>query len=323
MKKYKHLTLDERYQIYAFKKSGWTNIAIAKELGFDKSSIGRELKRNISKRGYRPKFADEQAQVRRKAKAKLRISQQTWQEVESNLNQEMSPEQISGRRKLDGQELVSPERIYQYIEADKVRGGTLYQKLRCQKKKRSRYGKYSKRGVWQKIKRIDERPSIVEEKKRLGDWEVDTIIGKSHQGAIVTMVERKSKLLRMRKLEQKRADLTKDAIYQELADLTVFTLTSDNGREFAEFAEIETLLSAGFYFAHPYHSWERGVNENTNGLIRQFFPKQTDFATITDADIKLVQEKLNNRPRKTLGFQTPNEVYFKEQEQLRKVALTT
>lgn len=323
MKKYKHLTLDERYQIYAYKKSGWSNTAIAKELGFDKSSIGRELKRNLSKRGYRPKFANEQAQGRNRAKAKVRIGQQTWQEVEIDLDQELSPEQISGRRKLEGKELVSPERIYQYVAADKVRGGTLYQKLRCQKKKRSRYGKYSKRGAWQNIKRIAERPSIVEEKKRIGDWELDTIIGKGHQGAIVTMVERRTKLLRMKKLEQKRADLTKDAICQELADLTVFTLTSDNGREFAEFAEIEKLLSAGFYFANPYHSWERGVNENTNGLIRQFFPKQTDFATITDADIKLVEEKLNNRPRKTLGFKTPNEVYFKEQEQLRKVALTT
>lgn len=323
MKSYKHLTLEQRYQISADKKSGRSNKEIAQELGVDKSTIGRELRRNRSKRGYRPKFAHEQAQARKRGKAKPRISSETWQEVETDIKADLSPEQISGRRKLEGKEPVSPERIYQHIAQDKAAGGNLHKHLRSQKKKRSRYAKYSKRGTWQGIKRITERPSIVEAKNRIGDWEADTLIGKGHQGAIVTLVDRHSKLLRMRKLEQKRADLTKTAMVEELADLTVFTVTSDNGREFAEFAEIEKQLQAGFYFANPYHSWERGVNENTNGLIRQFFPKQTDFATITDADIKRVEEKLNNRPRKTLGYQTPNEVYFKEQEQLRKVALTT
>jgi transposase, IS30 family len=323
MKKYKQLTLDERYQISAYKKSGWTNKAIAHELGVDKSTIGRELRRNLSQRGYRPKFADAKAKQRQRDKQKKRISVLTWAVVEDQLNQEWSPQQISERLKLEGKESVSHERIYQHLAQDKQAGGTLYRKLRCQKKKRSRYGKYSKRGVWQNLKRIDERPQVVAEKSRIGDWELDTIIGKNHQGAIVTIVDRHSKLLRMSKIEHKTADLTKDAIGQKLATLTVFTLTSDNGREFAGFAEIEKLLSAEFYFANPYHSWERGVNENTNGLIRQFFPKQTDFATITEQDIKQVEDKLNNRPRKTLGYRTPNEVYFKEQEQLRKVALNT
>jgi IS30 family transposase len=323
MKKYKHLTLEQRYQISADKNSGLTNEAIAESLGVAKSTIGREFRRNRSERGYRPKFAQKQADKRKKGKVKQRISPPTWSFVEEKIQQEWSPQQISERLKMDGKESVSHEWIYQYLAADKKSGGTLYQKLRCQKKHRSRYAKYSKRGVWQGIKRIDERPKVVEEKRRIGDWELDTIIGKGHQGTIVTMVDRRSKLLRMSKLEQKTAALTKDAITEKLAALTVFTLTSDNGREFAEFAEIEKLLSAGFYFAYPYHSWERGANENTNGLIRQFFPKQTNFATLCELDIKEVEDKLNNRPRKTLGYQTPNEVYFKEQEQLRKVALTT
>ena len=323
MKTYKHLTLEQRYQISADKKSGQSNNDIAKELGVHPTTIGRELRRNRSQRGYRPKFADEQAQKRKQAKAKSGISQETWGLVEEKLLQEWSPEQISGWLKKEGKEGVSHERIYQHIAEDKAAGGELYRKLRCQKKKRSRYAKYSKRGTWSGLKRLDERPSEVQAKSRIGDWELDTIIGKGHQGAIVTIVDRRSKLLRMRKLAHKTAELTKETIVKELADLTVFTLTSDNGREFAEFLEIEKQLSAGFYFAYPYHSWERGVNENTNGLIRQFFPKQTDFATITNIDIKRVEDKLNNRPRKTLGYQTPNEVYFKEQEQLRKVALTT
>jgi transposase, IS30 family len=166
------------------------------------------------------------------------------------------------------------------------------------------------------------RPQIVADKSRIGDWEVDSIIGKGHKQSIVTMVDRKSKLLKMKLIKRKTVDLTRDAICNELNGLVVNTITSDNGREFSEHQTIATFLNADFYFCHPYSSWERGVNENTNGLIRQYFPKHTEFAKITNEDIKLVEEKLNNRPRKSLGFQTPNQVYFKELEKLRLVALT-
>lgn len=323
MKTYKHLTLDERYQIYAFKKSGWSNTAIANELGVHKSNIGRELKRNVSKRGYRPQFADKLALERRKAKAKKRITTQTWQEVEADLQLDWSPEQISGRRSLEGKQRVSHEWIYQHIYRNKAAGGMLDKHLRCQKKRRKRYGKHSRRGVLANQKRIAERPAVVAQKNRLGDWETDTVIGKGHQQAIVTIVERKTKLLRMEKIEHKTGHLTKEAICRQLSGLEVKTITSDNGREFALHQEIETLLEAGFYFCDPYSAWQRGINENTNGLVRQYFPKQMEFATITNEEIKSAEAKLNSRPRKTLGYQTPNEVYFKEQEQLRKVALTT
>ena len=323
MKKYKHLTLDERYQIYAFKKSGWSNTAIATELGVDKATVGRELRRNQSGRGYRPKHANRLAVSRRRGKAKKRISVAVWTAVEADLELDFSPEQISGRRALKGQETVSVEWIYQHIYQNKFAGGNLYTHLRSRKKRKKRYGTNSVRGVLVNQISIENRPQAVAQKTRLGDWEVDTVIGKAHQGAIVTIVERKTKLLRMEKIDHKTGALTKAAICKLLNALEVKTITSDNGKEFSLHQEIAQVLAADFYFCHPYSSWERGINENTNGLIRQYFPKQMKFATITDRDIKLAQAKLNNRPRKTLGYQTPNEVYFKEQEQLRKVALTT
>lgn len=323
MKKYKQLTLEERYQIYAFRKSGWTNKAIAAELLVDKTTIGREFRRNLSGRGYRPQHADKLAVRRRAGKAKKRISTGIWAEIEADLELDFSPEQIYGRRVLEAKETVSPEWIYQRIYQDKANGGNLYKHLRSQKKRKKRYGKNSRRGVLINQKSIEKRPSIVDQKSRIGDWEVDSIIGKGHQGAIVTMVERKSKLLRMQKVERKTGELTKEAICKSLNDLEVETVTSDNGKEFALHEEIAKHLAADFYFCHPYSSWERGINENTNGLVRQYFPKQMKINAISDVDIKIAQDKLNNRPRKTLGFLTPNETYFKELEKLQRVALTT
>ncbi len=323
MKKYQQLTLEQRYQISALLKLGFNQSAIAKELGVHKSTIGRELKRNRSRRGYRAKFAERQAFSRRREKVKPRISDETWSEVEAHIKEQWSPAQISGRRALEGKRAVSHECIYQRIYRDRRAGGALYLNLRCQKKRKKRYGKYDRRGTLVNQISIEERPAIVGQKNRLGDWELDTIIGKGHRQAIVSMTERKSKLLRMKKVNRKTGILVKQAICRKLTGLTVHTLTSDNGREFAEHASIAERLRADFYFCHPYSSWERGLNENTNGLIRQYFPKRSEFAKITDKDIKLAEDKLNNRPRKTLGYQTPNEVYFKEQEQLRKVALTT
>lgn len=323
MKKYQQLTLEQRYQISALLKLGFNKSVIAKELGVHKSTIGRELRRNRSKRGYQAKFAERQAFSRRREKVKPRISDETWTEVKAKIKEQWSPAQISGRFALKGTAKVSHEWIYQRIYRDKQTGGTLYLNLRCQRLRKKRYGKYDKRGKLKNQVSIEERPQIVGQKKRLGDWELDTIIGKGHRQAIVSMTERLSKLLRIKKVEQKTGGLINQAICQKLKGLTVYTLTSDNGREFSEHEKIARQLDASFYFCHPYSSWERGLNENTNGLVRQYFPKKTELAKITDKQIEEVEDKLNNRPRKTLGYRTPNEVYFKEQEQLRKVALTT
>ena len=323
MKKYQQLTLEQRYQISALLKLEFSKSAIAKEVGVHKSTVGRELRRNRSRRGYRAKFAERQAIGRRRNKVKRRIAEKTWREVQDQLGEQWSPEQISGRLSLEGKATVSHEWIYQHIYRDKQAGGTLYLNLRCRKKRRKRYGTYSRRGTLVNQVSIEQRPPIVDEKTRLGDWELDTVIGKGHRQAIVSMTERKSKLLKIKKLARKTGKLVKEAVRQKLNGLTVHTLTSDNGREFSEHAAIAREFQASFYFCHPYSSWERGLNENTNGLLRQYFPKKMELVKITDEQITEVEDKLNNRPRKTLGYQTPNEVYFKEQEQLRKVALTT
>ena len=322
MKTYKQLTLEQRYQIYALMKAGHNVVETAANIGVNKSTVSRELRRNVSQRGYRPQFAMRAAFERRKEKTKPRITVECWAAIEADIKEELSPEQISGKLALNGGIAVSHEWIYQHIYRDKAGGGSLYKHLRCQKKRRKRYGSYSKRGQLVNRISIDERPQVVDEKKRIGDWEADLVIGKGHHQAIVTIVDRKSKLLRMRKINQKTGTLTRQAICQELNDLIVLTISSDNGREFCDHELIAAFLGADFYFCHPYSSWERGLNENTNGLIRQYFPKNMKFDTITDEQIKFVEDKLNNRPRKTLGFRTPNEVYFEEQEQLRKVALT-
>ena len=321
--KYKQLTPEQRYQIYECKHSGWTQTAIADELGVHKATISRELKRNVSRRGYRPNRAQELAQGRRQGKVKPRISSMTCDAIEAALRQQWSPQQISGRLAHEGKPTASHAWIYQHIYRDKHHGGTLHENLRCRRKRKKRYGVNSNRGILVNQISIDERPAVVQEKSRIGDWEVDSLIGKGHQQSIVTMVERKTKLLRMMKIDHKTGSLTRDAICAELQNLVVHTITSDNGKEFSEHEEIAKKLQADFYFCHPYSSWERGANENTNGLVRQYFPKQTKFATITEIDIKEVQEKLNHRPRKTLGYRTPYEVYFKELAELTNVALTT
>jgi IS30 family transposase len=310
---YQQLTQHQRYQIYAFLKAGFSPSQLAQELGVNKSTISRELKRNHGQRGYRPIQAQHLTDSRRRAKENAtRITAKTWQKVDALLIQDWSPEQISGTLKLQGQQAPSHERIYQHVYSDKRQGGELYKHLRCQKKRRKRYGKYDRRGQIINRKSIDLRPVIVDNNERIGDWEIDTIIGKHHQQAIVSIVERRSKLTRLVKVERKTEGLVKSAIIKVLKPIQdqVHTITSDNGKEFACHEAIADALSAEFYFAHPYHSWERGLNENTNGLVRQYFPKGTDFRLVTNHQVKSVSEKLNTRPRKTLGFQTPNQVFF-------------
>jgi IS30 family transposase len=313
MKSYQQLTQDQRYQIHACLKAGFSLPHIARQLGVDRSTIWREVNRNRGQRGYRPKQAQQLADSRRQAKANaIRISAETWQQVEADLRKDWSPEQVSGTRKAQGQVAPSHERIYQYIYADKQQGGDLYKHLRCQKKRRKRYGKYDRRGQIANRKSIDQRPLIVANKTRLGDWEADTIIGKNHQQAIVSLVERQSKRTLLAKVERNTEAAVKQAMVDLLKPLAacVHTITSDNGREFAAHEAIAAALSAEFYFAHPYHSWERGLNENTNGLVRQYFPKGSDFTAITDEHVRAIAWRLNERPRKTLGYQTPNHVFF-------------
>jgi IS30 family transposase len=312
---YTQLTCEQRYQIYALIKANHKQTEIAALLGFHKSTISRELRRNRGYKGYRPLQAQTLAHSRRLNSHARRIACHTWLQVELLLRAQWSPEQIAGRLKLEQQATVSHESIYLHIYADKRQGGSLYKLLRSQKKLRKRYGGRQRRGQIPHRVSIEQRPAIVDRKSRLGDWEADTIIGAHHQGAILSCTERKSKLTLLRKLKTKEAhELKVECINLLLpcADL-VHTITVDNGKEFCEHQAIAKALQTRIYFAHPYASWERGLNENTNGLVRQYFPKKTNFNTITETEVRLVAGKLNNRPRKTLGYRTPNEVFFKQQ----------
>jgi transposase, IS30 family len=312
MRQYTQLTQEQRYQISALMKAGHNQVETAHIVGVHKSTISRELKRNHGLRGYRPQQAERLAVARRLEKAKPQITLDHWQQVESLLREDWSPEQISLWLAQEEHLLISHEWIYQYVLRDKRQGGDLYRHLRCQKQRKKRYGTYSRRGQLCNRVSIDERPAIVDLRLRLGDWELDTVIGKGHKGALVTLVERKSRLALITKVSGKNADGVKQAILQWLEPLSdhVHTLTSDNGKEFARHESIAEALDAAFYFAHPYASWERGLSENTNGLIRQYFPKHRDFTTITDQEIQNAMNKLNNRPRKCLGMKTPNQVFF-------------
>ncbi len=319
MRQYTQLTQEQRYHIYALKRTrNFTQSQIAEMISVHKLTISRELKRNRGGRGYRPKQAHEFALARRRAHAVTHISQDIWELVKKILWLDLSPEQISGRLKIERGISISHESIYQYIYADKQNSGDLYKHLRCQKK---RYGKYSLRGQIPDRIGIELRPAIVNARCRIGDWEVDTIIGKGHCQAIVSLTERRSMFTLLGKVPQKSTELVTDTIIRLLIPFKkmVHTITSDNGREFTDHKTIAKKLKAAFYFAHPYHAWERGLNENINGLVRQYFPKDHDFKTITEEQINLIIDRLNNRPRKGLGFLTPKEVFYN----IKPVALIT
>jgi len=318
---YAQLTREQRYQIYALMKAGHNQSEIAVLVDCHKSTICRELQRNGGPKGYFPCHANKVARGRQRRCHGPRISAQTWEQVEMLLQQQFSPEQISGRLKLEKQPMVSHERIYRYIYADKRNGGTLHLHLRSQKAQRKRYSGYIRRGQIPNRTSIEKRPQIVDAKRRFGDWEADTIIGARHRGAILSLTERKSKLLILGKLTSKGAAETKSESIKLLTPFRakVHTITVDNGKEFCEHEAIAAALQARIYFAHPYASWERGLNENTNGLVRQYFPKKYDFTKITIAELQDVAARLNNRPRKTLGYRTPWEVFFKQRCELTSI----
>ena len=316
---YKHLTEEERYQIDDMRREGFNQMEIAKALKRSPSTLSRELHRNEGDRGWRPRQAQlkatERLGVRGSSNVK-RASNAAWDYAKLHLqNDQWSPEQIAGRLALEGLETISHETIYQRILEDKNTGGELYTHLRCKKKRKKRYGSArSMRGAIPNRVDIDQRPAIVDSRQRIGDWEGDTIIGAHDGGAVIaSMVERKSRYTCLAKAKNKTTTVVINSINQHMlpiADL-VLTVTLDNGKEFSQHATLSNVLNADIFFAKPYHSWERGLNENTNGLVRQYFPKKIPFAKITDHDLRRVERKINNRPRKCLGYKTPFEVFSK------------
>lgn len=310
-----HLTSEQRYTISSMHKQGFKQVEIARTIGKDKSVVSRELKRNISKRGYSSSLAQTYANER---KARFGINRKFTKSmqilVEKHLVEDQwSPEQISGYYRSRGVEMVSSERIYQHIRNDKSLGGELYKHCRHRLKHRKRPVGGKKIVIPNKIS-IDLRPDIINNKERFGDWEIDLIVGKNGKGAILTATERKTTFLLMKKLpEGKNAMGLQKAItnmffpYKQF----VFSITSDNGTEFYQHEMIARKLDAQYYFAHPYSSWERGLNEYTNKLIRQYIPKKEVFENYTNEQILKIQHKINARPRKNLNFDNPKNEFFK------------
>ena len=325
--RYTHLTQDERYQIHILKKAGHDQSEIAQIMTRDKSTISRELRRNCGQRGYRPKQAQALSLARMQARDNGRlIDAATWAFAEARLGHYWSPEQISGYLKVNNLPGVSHESIYQRIYADKHAGGTLHRALRCQKARKKRYGVRERRGTIPNQVSIEQRPAIVDQRERYGDWEGDLVIGAGQQQALVTLNERKSRYTLIGKVARKTAQAVSDTMISLLTPFSDFvhTLTTDNGKEFAQHERIADSIDAQFYFAHPYCSWERGANENMNGLIRQFFPKKMAFENITPKDITFAMDNLNHRPRKCLNFKTPHQVFMKQlHSQEHVVALQT
>jgi len=311
----KHLTAEQRYAIFAMLQKPYTQKDIAQAIGVSKSTISRELERNCDKRSgkYVMDLAQCKANERKHNKHHcIRFNESMKRKVKKLLKADLSPEQIAGRSKLEGKEMVSHETIYQWIWADKRKSGELYKLLRRQGRKYSKRGsKNAGRGFIPNRVDIDQRSNIVDQKERFGDLEIDTIIGKNHKGAILTINDRATSRAWIRKLSGKEAIplAKKTASALRKVKHLIHTITADNGKEFAKHEEIAQKLEINFYFCKPYHSWERGANENTNGLIRQYIPKGTDFSEITDKQIKWIENKLNNRPRKRLGYLTPNEKF--------------
>lgn len=309
---YTRLTEDERYQIYEGVTEKLSHRKIASLINKHHGSVSREVKRNTGLRGYRAKQAQEKAQQRHQEKPRHRkLTPDVQSLIEENITQEWSPDQIQGRLRSEGLAMVCATTIYGFIQQDKASGGDLYKHLRHRKSYKKRTGSPDARGQIIGRISIDERPSIVDDKVRIGDWEADTVIGKNHIGVLVTLADRVSKKTLIAHIPSKHAEVVKNAIIKLLDPEKehLHTITLDNGKEFAYHAQIKKALGSDNYFAHPYHSWERGLNENHNGLIRQYLPKGMELDKVTAEDISLIQNRLNNRPRKLLGYKTPNEVY--------------
>tara|TARA_B110000090_G_C13307275_1_gene418162 strand:+ start:183 stop:1160 length:978 start_codon:yes stop_codon:yes gene_type:complete len=323
----KQITERQRYTIQRMLEQGYSKSEIAKTIDIHKSNVGREIKRNCDERSK--KYTCDLAERKRLGRQKIRhraikYTLEVKKRTEDLLREDYSPEQVHGILKKHGEQTMSVEYIYQKVWADKKVGGDLCSHLRRQGRRNQKKGSSKlNRGIVGRVD-IKHRPAIVETRSRFGDLEVDLIIGRNHKGAILTINDRASGILKMCKVPSKEAAVVSLAINTLLEEWNPFihTITSDNGKEFAAHATVTQTLSVPFYFATPYHSWERGSNENLNGLIRQYIPKKTDFSTITDEYVKRIENKLNERPRKRHKYESPifvmNQLLFNQ-----KVAFVT
>lgn len=306
-----HLSYEQRYTIEVLLCQEKKQSEIAEIISRNKSVVSREIGRNCDQRSgvYKAKLAQFKYESGLLSKPKaVKVTTAIKQQTIKLLEQDYSPEQISGYLKKEGRETMSPEWIYQLIWKDKKSNGNLHTHLRRKGRRyRKRGSSKDSRGVIKNRVSIDQRPDVVENRERFGDLEVDLIIGKNHKQAILTVNDRASGMLKMKKVKSKNADEVTQAINDVLEEWIPYiqTITADNGKEFAGHENVAEFLKIDYYFAHPYHSWERGSNENLNGLVRQYFKKGSDFGNITDQRILEIENKLNNRPRKRHKYETP------------------
>jgi IS30 family transposase len=315
---YGHLSIDERESILKMRAKDKSMRQIGDEMGRSAGTISRELSRNVSStHDYKPHLAQRYYEKRRQAsKEPYRLEEDAWLRdyAGEKLKQYWSPEQISGKLRQDHGIDISPVTIYSWVYRNREQGGNAYRYLRqSHRRRRKRRASEDSRGQIPDRRMIDERPEVVDDRSRIGDWESDTVEGRKSSGFIATHVERKSRFTVAVKVADKSAETVTRATLEAMKKLPpgkVKTMTFDNGKEFAGFKELEQGLNMTGFFARPYHSWERGTNENTNGLLRQFFPKGMDFGMVGQSDVDIALELLNNRPRKCLNYRTPTEVFW-------------
>ncbi len=312
---YRQLTSEERYMLAALRTQGFNKSQIARALGRHRSTVGRELRRNSTRADgrYRASTAQERTNGRRsRSRRNRRFSAEDFALVEELLCRQWSPEQVAGHLRREGRLLISHETIYRHLWRDKQAGGLLYTHLRgARKRRRKRYGTYDSRGRLAGKRMISERPAEVEVREVVGHWEADTVMGTGTKDCVVTLVERKTGLVLIGRLK----DRTKESLSRRVVNLInghhgpFATVTADNGTEFHGYERVERRTGALFYFARPYHSWERGSNENANGLVRRYLPKGASMAGLTQHRCNAIARRLNTRPRKRLGFRTPLECF--------------
>ena len=318
--KYQQLNAEERSALAALRRLGLSRAEIGRQLGRHRSTVGRELKRNAAPYdgGYRSARAHQRAHARRyRSRRNSHFGAVDMARVEELLREEWSPEQVSGHLARRRELAISHETIYRHVWRDLQAGGTLHLHLRCARKQcRKRYGRYDSRGRLAGKRMIGERPASIERRQRSGHWEIDTMMGESlgeSSDCILTLVERKSGFVLIGKLHARTAAEANRAVLELIArhPSRVETITADNGTEFHWYAQVEAVAPVKFYFATPHHSWERGTNENTNGLIRQYLPKGKTMVGVTQSQCDTIADQLNNRPRKRHGYKTPNECFLR------------
>lgn len=313
---YHQITSEERYILSALRKQGMSTVEIARQLGRHRTTVWRELKRNAARLDgtYRPSKAIEMTTGRRRrSRQNQRFGPGDWRQVEALLQRQWSPEQVAGHLGRTGALSISHETIYRHIWTDWRHGGQLHESLRgARKQRRKRNGRYDSRGRLPGKRHISERPAAADNRSRAGHWEIDTVMGHGSKDCIVSIVDRRTGYLVIGKLRARTTDETSRRTIALIrnADMPFRTITADNGTEFHAYKQIERATGVKFYFANPHHSWERGTNENTNGLIRQYLPKRQSMAKLTQQQCDVIAEKLNNRPRKRFDYRTPKEMLY-------------